>query len=107
MLMPETSESESEKKSGESGKKQWGFSAFKKWKRSSSQDEMTTPLPSEVKSGFVDGFVRVEALDSSKQIERQLKSEPELEKVRMLSSVLLVSVLIQDTNIDKPGNLLE
>uniref|UniRef100_A0A7N0RHV1 Uncharacterized protein n=1 Tax=Kalanchoe fedtschenkoi TaxID=63787 RepID=A0A7N0RHV1_KALFE len=83
MLMMERSEPEPEpEKRDKSAKKQWGFSGFKKWKRKSSEEESTEPVPSEVKSDFVDGFVRVEAVDSSKQIKKKLQSELSLEKVR-------------------------
>ncbi|KAL9689214.1 hypothetical protein QQ045_033648 [Rhodiola kirilowii] len=78
MLMMEKDESG---KRDKSAKKPWGFTGFKKWKRKNLEDEATTPLPpGEVKSYCVDGFVCVEAVDSSKQTKRKLQSELSLEK---------------------------
>lgn len=77
-------------KKEKSGKKQWGFSGFKKWKRKSSEDEEApTPNPmqisSEMNHEFVDEFVPLEAVESNKQIKRKLQSEMSLEKVGTLS----------------------
>ena len=40
---------EQDQRSGKSGKKQWGFEGFKKWRRNESEDE-TAPLPRNEKS---------------------------------------------------------